>query len=175
MVVSFLCLMSCKKKPIENKPLKVGVWTLDTIHMRGNNQMQFAFGVPDTIYEDQIIDGKIVYKGILDTVNTKLATNDERSRYILYYYTKTRSINYDDKYLMNNIKLDTVGAFTNDTINLFDLKFREPGIHYLDGIIEDEVYIKNADSSGKTRVITKKIRATHKVFVRPRPLKANKA
>jgi len=123
MGVSFLCLMTCKNKPIENKSFKVETWVLDTIFMKGDDQMQFVFGIPDTIYKNQIIDGKVVYKGILDTVNTKLGTEDGKSRYILYYYTKTRSIDYDDKYLMHNIKLDTVGAFTNDTINLFDLQF----------------------------------------------------
>lgn len=171
MVVSIILIaISCEKKTksrIKQEKIDHVITVIDTVYMHGNETMQYGFGLPDTLYQNTVYNGVIIYKGVLDSVNTKLLTKDGKARYILYYMTKTDSINYDFNYLKNHVKLDTLGAAYNDSIYLFNLQFKKPGIHYIDGIIEDEVYIDDYNGKGKTRIITNQIRATHKVYVKP--------
>jgi hypothetical protein len=127
-----------------------------------SNTVEFAFVFPDTVYRNKIYNGQILYKGILDTINTQLAVGKDR-RYLLYYYRLTNDIT--DNISSNEIVLDTVGATNNNTIPFYDIKFEKLGIYYIDGLIEDEVYMTPDENTEKVRVITHQTRATHKVVV----------
>lgn len=152
LLISSLVLLSCKKNNTINE--------VDNIEL---DKTDYRFVFPDTVISGKTYHGDIIYSGTLDSVNTKLAT-DEKTRILFYSYTSTEQINYSDDYLKEKIKLDTVGAISNDTIPFYDIKFSKLGINYIDGIIEDKVYIRQKDTS-KVRIITNQIRATHKVIV----------
>jgi hypothetical protein len=146
-----------KKNEIENK-------------IFSNNLVQFEFDFPDTVCINKSYNGKIKYRGILDTITTdfNLEGDSPKSRYIMFLFTKTKNIDYNIKHL-SKIKLDTIGALDNNTILLSDMKFTELGVNYIDGIINDNVFIdlKRKDKNGEnlSRAITDEVRATYKIVV----------
>ena len=81
---------------------------------------------------------------------------------------KSKYVNYDFNILKLNIK-DTFGAINNRIIPFYNIKFNELGIHYIDGIINDIVYIDTVKSKRKdsdlVRLIENEVRVTHKVVV----------
>jgi len=126
--------------------------------------VKFVF--PDTVYLNKLYNGKIEYKGVLDTITTSF---DEKmkSRYISFYMTKTKNIDYEMKQLYKK-KLDTFGAIDSRTIPFYDLKFSELGVNYIDGIINDHITIDTLTKpnlTDKVRYIENVLRATHKVVV----------
>lgn len=135
-----------------------------------NDVVEFEFEFPDTVYINESYDGKIKYKGILDTITTEfnLEGQSTKSRYIIYSFAKTKSIAYDVKHL-SKIAIDTIGAIDNNTILLSNIKFTELGTHYLDGLINDNAIInlkaKDKDGDDLSRSITDEVRATLKVVV----------
>ena len=165
--ISFLILLilfSCKdNQSTKNESSKKNVAKITTAFVK------FIF--PDTVYIDKLYNGEIKYKGVLDTITTSFY-DDKKSRYISFYMTKTRNIDYDIKQLYK-IKLDTFGAVDNRTIPFYDVKFTELGVHYIDGIINDHVTIdtltRPKKSTDKVRYIENVLRATHKVVVIEKP------
>lgn len=127
--------------------------------------VKFVF--PDTVYINKLYKGKIKYKGILDTITTSF-DDKIKSRYIVFYMTKTKNINYKTKQLYKT-KLDTFGAIDNRTIPIYGIKFTELGVHYIDGIINDHItidtLINSKNPTDKVRYIENVFRATHKVVV----------
>ena len=126
--------------------------------------VKFVF--PDTVYINKLYNGKIEYKGVLDTITTSF---DEKMkcRYISFYMTKIKNIDYEMKQLYK-IKLDTFGAIDNRTIPFYDLKFTELGINYIDGIINDHITIDTLTKpkpTDKVRYVENVLRITHKVVV----------
>ena len=77
-------------------------------------------------------------------------------------------INYSFEDL-KKIKLDTFGAVDNRTILLDNIIFKESGIYYLDGVLNDHVTIDTLKRpkrpTDKVRYLEKEVRATHKVIV----------
>ncbi len=158
-LIIILLLSSCKE---ESKITDTNKYN-NTLFATKDRNVQLKFIFPDTIYQNKIYHGDIYYKGILDTVNTQLATN-EKTRILYYSYTTSKSIEYTEGHLKGTMKLDTVGAISNDTIPFYDIKFSKLGVNYIDGIIEDKVYLQQKDTT-KVRIITNTTRATHKVVV----------
>jgi hypothetical protein len=154
---SLLLVFSCKgDMPIEKISKKNLIETTAFV--------KFVF--PDTVYLNKLYNGKIEYKGVLDSITTSF---DERtkSRYISFYMIKTKNIDYEMKQLYK-VKLDTFGAIDNRTIPFYDLKFTELGVNYIDGIINDHITIDTLTKpkpTDKVRYIENVLRATHKVFV----------
>ena len=155
-------VFSCKKDtPIEKK---------NTINLNETTAfVKFIF--PDTVYINKLYKGKIKYKGILDTITTSF-DDKIKSRYISFYMTKTKNIDYETKQLYK-VKLDTFGAIDNRTIPFYNIKFTELGIHYIDGIINDHLTIDTLTTpkkpTDKVRYIENVVRATHKVVVIENP------
>ncbi len=122
---------------------------------------------PDTIVINKLYNGKINYKNDLDTVTTKLL-DIKKPRFIQYAFLKTKTINYDNKYL-KKIVTDTIYGDNNKIIPLPGISFNKLGINYIDGIIYDEVDIdngaKNENGQSMTRIITNEYRVTFKVIV----------
>ncbi|KQB39532.1 hypothetical protein RC62_1214 [Flavobacterium aquidurense] len=149
--IIFLILVSCKK---EKK----------IVERSDNYKISFVF--PDTVFINELYNGKINYKNSLDTITTSF-DDIKKNRYIYYSYIKNKSINYDDS--LKKIIRDTFGARNNKLIPLYNIKFDKLGLNYIDGFITDEVMIdngaKNAKGESMTRIITNEFRVTKKVFV----------
>jgi hypothetical protein len=176
-VVSFLILIAYSCKRNDDNLQKTG--TLEqkqklTNKKFANNVVQFEFEFPDTVYVNKPYNGKIKYKGILDTITTQFNFDSGASkrRYINFIFTKTKNINYNNKHL-KTIAHDTIGAFDHNTILLSDIKFTQIGINYIDGIINDNafIYLNIKDKNGESlaRSITDEVRATHKIVVIEKP------
>lgn len=153
-----LFTFSCKKEThVENKKTKTLSETTAFV--------KFIF--PDTVYINKLYNGKIMYKGILDTITTSF-DDQTKSRYISFYMTKTKNIDYETEELYK-LKLDTFGAIDNRTIPFHKIKFTELGTFYMDGIINDHVMIdtltRPKKPTDKVRYIENIIRANHKVVV----------
>ncbi|WP_147406591.1 hypothetical protein [Flavobacterium endophyticum] len=160
-----LFIVSCKENL--NKEKETINKKTDSLKTFKNDIVEFDFDFPDTIYINKIYNGKINYRSVLDTITTTF-DNEQKSRYILFYMKRTKSINYKIEEL-KKMKLDTFGATDNRTIPIYGIKFTELGVHYLDGIINDHIAIDTLISSkkpnDKVRYIENEVRATHKVIV----------
>lgn len=154
MTTILLILFSCRK---EKKILERSY----------NDIYKISFVFPDTVFVNELYDGKINYKNDLDTIDTTL-NNLKKYRYIDYYFLKTKNVDYSDEYL-KEITTDTFTAVHHRSIPLYAIRFDSLGVNYIDGIITDEVMIENGakNNMGKpmTRIITNEFRATKKVFV----------
>lgn len=128
-----------------------------------NEVVEYKFEFPDTIKVNKSYDGKIIYKGVLDTLTTSFE-DKRKSRYIYFYMNKTKKIETEIKKLKLE-KLDTFGAINNRIIPFYDISFNKSGVYYLDGYIEDHVIIDNKTDSKKNRYIENIVKATHKVVV----------
>jgi len=161
-----LIVSSCRNEPISKK-------SDNKIRKISPLPVSVNFEFPDTVYINKLYDGKIKYKCILDTITTSF-DDPRKLRYITFYMTKTRSIDYEDKQLYK-VKLDTFGALDHNNIPFYDVKFSELGIYYIDGLINDNVIIDTITQIRKPtdefRYIEKVVRATHKVVVINEPSK----
>jgi hypothetical protein len=163
--LSSLIIISCKDNLNSEKEI---VKEVENVQKKFKNKLvEFEFDFPDTIQVDKLYNGKIKYKSVLDTITTSF-DDEKKSRYISFYMSKTKYINYEIEEL-KTMRLDTFGAIDNRTIPFYDLKFTELGVHYIDGIINDHIsidtLIKSKKSIDKVRYIENVVRATHKVVV----------
>lgn len=121
----------------------------------------------DTIFVNELYNGKINYKNGLDTITTSLS-DVKKYRFIHYAYTGTKTLNKNIDSL-KNIVSDTAWAENNRIIPLKNILFRKAGVYYIDGIITDEVSIENSSVNEKgkpmTRIITDEFRVTKKIVV----------
>lgn len=149
-----LITISCKENKKTTKKYKI------TGH-------EISITFPDTVFVNELYDGKINYKNDLDSIDTTL-NNIKKYRYIDYYFVKTKNINYTDEYLKQN-STDTFTAEHHRSIPLYAIRFDSLGVNYIDGIIVDEVNISHGAKSknGKPmdRIITHEFRITKKVIV----------
>lgn len=159
--ILFILFVSCKEEKNMSKK-KEPVYT-----SYSDSIVAYDLYFPDTVYINELNNGKIIYKGVLDTVITTFG-NSHKNRYIRYILTTTDKVDYDYKYLKSIIK-DTFGAINNRTIPFYDIKFTKVGVHYIDGIINDNILIDklptSKEATDKVRYIENEIRATHKVVV----------
>lgn len=109
LVILLLIVFSCKNK-LDNIEIQKTNHKHDTVR----SLVEFAFEFPDTVYINKLYYGKIKYKCILDTITTSF-DDPRKLRYITFYMTKTRSIDYEDKQLYK-VKLDTFGALDHNNI-----------------------------------------------------------
>lgn len=158
--ILLIILVSCKENRSSEKEIVIQ-------NKFKNGYVEFNFDFPDTIYINEVYNGKINYKSVLDTITTSFE-DKRKSRYITYYMNKTQDVNYNLKDL-KKMNLDTFGAINNRTIPIYGIKFSELGVHYLDGIINDHISIDTFSQSkkneDKARYIENVVRATHKVIV----------
>lgn len=130
-----------------------------------NESMSYIFDFPDTVSSNKSYNGMIIYKNILDTITTHLTNPKDslRDRYITYSMTMTKKL-LDENSLKSTIK-DTFGAIDNRTIPLFKLKFKSPGVYFIDGFITDNGYI-TVSGGDSIRIITNEFRISHRVVVK---------
>lgn len=171
-VISFISLtsllISCKDDVAVEK-IKNNDYAKNRIFK--NSSVEFEFEFPDTVYINEEYKGKILYKSVLDTITTSFE-DKTKSRYIAFYMRKTKNINYSDEEL-KQAKLDTFGAINNRNIPFYKISFNQLGVHYIDGIINDHIFIDtispNKNGNNKIRYIENIVRATHKVIVVRKP------
>lgn len=155
-----MLLFSCKKEMQEKKIEKFKKYSIE-------ETIVFEINFPDTVYINRSYNGEIKYKSKLDTIITTFG-DSKKNRYTRFIMRKSKYVNYDFNILKLNIK-DTFGAINNRIIPFYNIKFNELGIHYIDGIINDIVYIDTVKSKRKdsdlVRLIENEVRVTHKVVV----------
>jgi hypothetical protein len=160
LVFLFVFLLSCKKEIQNRKIEKFKKYSKEAT-------ISFEFNFPDTVYINRSYDGEIKYKSTLDTIITTFG-DSKKNRYTRFIMRKSKYVKYDFNILKLNIK-DTFGALNNRVIPFYNIKFNELGIHYIDGIINDIVYIDTVTSKRKNsdlvRLIENEVRVTHKVVV----------
>lgn len=158
----FLCFISCKRENtfIKNK-------TMDTIAQIDSVPIHYKFDFPDTVYVNEKYNGRLYYESVYDSITT-VFENKEKDRYVLLSMLITNSIDYDLSHLLNKVK-DTFGAVDNRVIPLRDISFPKQGVFYIDGIINDGVYIdlqrKDEKGDNLLRWLELNVRATKKVVV----------
>lgn len=170
LLFSAFVIISCKEeKEVNENELNNNKMTNEG---RDNNVIEFEIKFPDTIFVNQSVDGVIEYKSILDTITTSFG-GEEKNRYTRFILTTTDDIDYDFKYLKRIVK-DTFGARNNRTIPFYDIKFTKSGIYYIDGLINDVVFIdlytKDSEGNELFRLIENEERVTHKVIVVEKPI-----
>lgn len=154
--------MACKKEDAPNS-------NENSRKISDKGSLEFEFEFPDTVLLNKPYKGKIRFKGVFDSISTNVMEPvNGIDRYIIYCATQTKSIDYDFKEL-KRVKLDTFGAIDNRTILLDNIVFREVGVQYIDGILNDHVTIdtlkRPLKPTDKVRYLEKEVRVTHKVFV----------
>lgn len=128
--------------------------------------IDYKLDFPDTVYVNDLNEGIIRYKSILDTVTTSF--DDKRNeRYVMFYLTIVHKPNQNYKKIKKTKQI--FGADNNREISFYDIKFDRAGTYYIDGIINDYVVIdinkKDSDGNELVREIENEERVTKKVVV----------
>ena len=156
-VINILCLFlftSCAKE----EKTEIGTKTYE-------NEYPFRFVFPDTVVVDKKYNGKILYNSKNDSITTKVAGNGLKSRHVLYIYSKVNEPFKDFKEVYANKGSDTIMALQTTHIDLINFSFSETGIHYIDGIISDQIFSKKIDNRGRVNISKSNILVGHKVVV----------
>lgn len=157
-VITIQLFISCK----EEKKIMRG----DTREIT-ERPIEYAIEFPDTVIVNELNDGLIRYKSKLDTIITTFGDR-KKNRYTRFILTATKNPNYDFKHLKQTVR-DTFGALNNRNIPFYNIAFSNPGIYYLDGIINDIVLIdtitKKKSENDLLRFIEQEERVTKKVIV----------
>jgi len=159
--VSLLLLLllhvSCKKESITEEN------NMESVEQINERYPKFIF--PDTLIVNKKYNGKILYKGVNDSITTKVGGSGKKTRYILYIHDKVskpfKAI--EDVYKSKNT--DTVIALQAGHIDLLGISFSKTGVHYIDGIISDELFFKELDSKGMVEIKKTITFIGHKVVV----------
>lgn len=123
---------------------------------KSNDILLFEF--PDTVYEKQVVYGKVKYNLQLDSL--ELSEIDERF-VLLYITTHKGELNLKSvEKIEHSVFIDTIG---NGTIN-FNVNFANSGNNLLNGIIEDKIFLKTPTKEGKIRIITKETNISKEVY-----------
>lgn len=153
-----LLLVSCNKNDSK---------TNDLLLEGDKKRIEYSIEFPDTLLINQTYNGVIKYKSPLDTIITVFG-DEKKNRYTRFILATTNSVDYDFNYLKRIVK-DTFGALNNREIPFYDIKFKQTGTYYIDGIINDIVSIDTVKEPTKkdylVRFIENEERVTHKVIV----------
>lgn len=131
------------------------------------NKIWYEIDFPDTVYINEKYDGDINFISAFDSVTSEFGNRD-KYRYVFTALTINHDIKYDFNYLKKIVK-DTFGAIDNRKIPIRNLSFPKKGVHYIDGLINDAVFIdlhmKDEDGEDLIRWIENEVRITKKVIV----------
>lgn len=131
------------------------------------NKIWYEVKFPDTVYVNEKYDGNVNFISAFDSITTEFG-NQDKYRYVFTALTINHNVEYDFDYLRKIVK-DTFGAVDNRQIPIRDLSFPKKGIYYIDGLINDAVFIdlQKEDENGDdlVRWIENEVRITKKVIV----------
>lgn len=114
---------------------------------------------PDTVLVDKIYEGEIEYESELDTIN--LPNEDER---FIFLYITTQKGSFKDIEAIKKVEHEVFKIDKNGII-AFRFKFKNTGVNYFNGMIEDMVILNNHYKDGKARIITHLTEIKKEVFV----------
>lgn len=158
--IIFLFTFSCKK--IENNKVN-GQSEISKI----NNYIDYHVKFPDTVYVNRSYDGEINYVSHFDSI-IEIFGDKEKNRYVFVSLVVTNKLEDDIVHLKKVVK-DTFGAIDNRLIPIYDVLFPTKGDYYIDGIINDAVFIdlnkKDENGENLIRWIEDEVRITKKVVV----------
>lgn len=158
-----LISQSCKKEETKLKPIKNSSIE-EPFYFEFINQKTKE--TVNKIYRDSTYLAVIHYKNDkMDILNPE-TFKDSPERY-LYFYLARNDENLSNKkleFLENNIQFDTFYSISNRKIPVFDLSFKTKGVKFINGIIDDFIYITQKDTT-KTRIISEKIAITKEILV----------
>ncbi len=134
-------------------------------------RIEYKIEFPDTVHLNKLYNGIIKYKSALDTITTSF-DDKKKNRYSFFYLTIVEKPDADYKHLKKIAK--KFGADNNREISIYDIKFTQTGIYYIDGIINDFVVIdtnkKDKKGDELVRLIENEERVIHKVVVIKNPI-----
>ncbi|TRW89328.1 hypothetical protein [Flavobacterium sp. GT3R68] len=159
----FFFFVSCKQ---ENKILKGKKPPKAHFTSYSGDGSSWDLYFPDTIFLNRKYNGRIVYKGVLDTITTSF--DDKHSRYIQAVMMTSDKLNIDFKTLRKTAK-DTFGANNYREINFYDISFKKPGINYIHGYIIDHLFLEAKGTKPEdslVRMIEKEVTLNCKVYVK---------
>lgn len=155
-IITAVILCSCKDKTSFKEKVVKNYNVVQRVYSKKEYTVKFNF--PDTIYRDSVYLGAIFYENIIDTINSRL--NEDNERQIIYRYQLKNNVNPIDIK-----KCDTMYGFLDKGKLIFanEFIFNDIGVNYIDGYIEDNVYLKQ--KGGDVRWIQNKYRVAHELFV----------
>ena len=160
----FLTLFSCKK----NDSKEVLNQKIDKVERK----IEYTISFPDTLLVGKEYDGNIYYKSVLDTIITTFG-NSKVNRYARFILVTSKQPSRTYQELKNKVK-DTFGALNNREIPFYRIKFEEPGLYYIEGLINDVVTIDTVTGTKSKndliRLIENEEPVIHKVTVIEKPL-----
>lgn len=158
--IIFIFLFCCKK--IENNTVNTKSKT-----SKINNFIDYHIEFPDTVYANSSYEGKINYVSNFDSIIEKFG-DKEKNRYVFVSLVFTNKLE-DDIVHLKRVVTDTFGAIDNRLIPIYDISFPTKGNYYIDGIINDAVFIdlnrKDENGENLIRWIEDEVRVTKKVVV----------
>jgi len=161
--ILILFFVSCKQENnnLKNKNPKKANYT-----SYSSKSASWDLYFPDTIILNRKYDGRIVYKGILDTITTSF--EDEHSRYVRVVLMTSDKLNVDIETLRKT-KKDTFGAVNYREIPFYNISFKKLGVNYIHGYIIDHAFLdakgtKPEDSL--VRMIEREVTINCEVFVK---------
>ncbi|WP_223148955.1 hypothetical protein [Aquimarina sp. RZ0] len=148
----------------KNTPLVILIFFLISLGCKNNQEKSSylkTFYVKNPKVNERNV-GKIIFDSELDTIKT--GEKDLKSTTL--FLGKFKSIHTIKELEQMHQSLDTFGFIEkrNDTI-YFDYEFDKLGTFYLDGYIEEKVFLDNYYKNGKSRLITNQIKISKKVKV----------
>ncbi|MFD2698398.1 hypothetical protein ACFSQ0_10370 [Mesonia sediminis] len=162
----FLTFFSCKNSEKNKNQMQDEVRMVKEIEKPKGIKFKISF--PDTVTVGVSYSGKLFYSSDLDTIVTHFGDR-ENSRYARFMMHTTNNINYTEEYLNKNVK-DTFGAIRNGEIPFHNINFKNEGVHYIDGFINELVLMdtmsKYNNRRDKARLIQKRERVTKKIIVK---------
>ena len=130
------------------------------------NEASWDLYFPDTVNLNQSYHGKIVYKGVFDSITTSF--DDEHNRYIKVVLMTSDKLNwkFDD---IRKTARDTFGAVNCREIPFDKIKFTKPGINYIHGYIIDHLFLEAKGTKPEdslVRMLENEITVNCEVFVK---------
>ena len=159
MLILLLTIVSCKKETDQNNLLvpKNIESKVDDYYLK--------FYFPDTVNINHVYHGGIFYKGALDTITSKFFVKGDTMRFLSFYLKDNKShIKNRFEHILKSKEIDTFYSLEDNGDILFEHKFNNLGINYLEGVLLDEVLINTSDTSG-LKIHSKYNHITLPVFV----------
>ncbi|WP_412560632.1 hypothetical protein [Winogradskyella sp. MIT101101] len=131
-----------------------------------NNDKEYYLDLyfPDTVSINNIYEGEIIYMSPLDTITTEILKKGDTMRIMaLFLKDNERHIKDSYEHILNSKEIDTFIPNNSNNIPI-KYKFKKLGVNYLEGVLEDKVYLKDSDTS-KLRIISRHSHITLPIFV----------
>ncbi|WP_413511979.1 hypothetical protein [Myroides odoratus] len=158
--IIFLFFLGCKK--IENDRVNKEYETYKI-----KNFIDYQIKFPDTVYVGIFYEGEINYVSNFDSIIEKFG-DERKNRYVFASLLVAKNLE-DDIVRLKTVVTDTFGAIDNRLIPIYDISFPTKGNYYIDGIINDAVFIdlnrKDENGENLIRWLEDEVRVTKKVVV----------